>query len=176
MCDVPEPVSPALAGRFFTTEPPGKSLPLVLISHLNAWHALLSRSVMSNSATPWVVAHQAPLSMGILQARKQEWAAMPFSRGSSQPRVRAQVSCIEGGFFTVTREAQGLMSPLINNSPTLGSILSFHFLEEIGRILGSLLSQPFFLLQSFQSWLFDVQISGQIKVLGLHSQVSSDGL
>ena len=36
--------------------------------------------------TPWTVAHQAPLSMGILQARTLEWIAMPSSRGSSQPR------------------------------------------------------------------------------------------
>ena len=32
------------------------------------------------------VAHQAPLSMGILQARILEWVAMLSSRGSSQPR------------------------------------------------------------------------------------------
>ena len=32
------------------------------------------------------VAGQAPLSMGILQARIQEWVAMPNSRGPSQPR------------------------------------------------------------------------------------------
>ena len=32
------------------------------------------------------VARQAPLSMGILQARIVEWVAMPSSRGSSQPR------------------------------------------------------------------------------------------
>ena len=41
-----------------------------------------SCSVMSNSATPWTVAHQAPLSMGILQARILEWVAMLSSRGS----------------------------------------------------------------------------------------------
>ena len=35
---------------------------------------------------PWTVAHQAPLSLGILQARILEWVAMPSSRGSSQPR------------------------------------------------------------------------------------------
>ena len=35
---------------------------------------------------PWTVAHQAPLSMGILQARTLEWVAMPSSRGSSQPQ------------------------------------------------------------------------------------------
>ena len=40
-------------------------------------------------ATPWTVARQAPLSMGILQARILEWVAMPFSRGSSQPRSPA---------------------------------------------------------------------------------------
>ena len=46
----------------------------------------VSHSVMSNSATPWAVAHQASLSMGILQVRILEWVAIPFSRGSSQPR------------------------------------------------------------------------------------------
>ena len=37
---------------------------------------------------------------GILQARILEWVAFPFSRGSSQPRDRTQVSRIAGGFFT----------------------------------------------------------------------------
>ena len=37
---------------------------------------------------------------GILQARILEWVAFPFSRGSSQLRNRAQVSCIADGFFT----------------------------------------------------------------------------
>ena len=41
---------------------------------------------MSDSVIPWTVAHQASLSMGILQASILEWAAMPSSRGSSQPR------------------------------------------------------------------------------------------
>ena len=36
---------------------------------------------------------------GILQATIPEWVAFPFSRGSSQPRDRTQVSCIAGGFF-----------------------------------------------------------------------------
>ena len=45
---------------------------------------------------------------GILQARTLEWVASPFSRGSSQPRDRTQVSHIAGGFFTswAIREAQ----------------------------------------------------------------------
>ena len=37
---------------------------------------------------------------GILQARILEWVPFPFSRGSSQPRDRTQVSCIAAGFFT----------------------------------------------------------------------------
>ena len=37
---------------------------------------------------------------GILQARILEWVAFSFSRGSSQPRERTQVSLIAGGFFT----------------------------------------------------------------------------
>ena len=44
---------------------------------------------------------------GILQARILEWVAFPFSRGSSQPMDRTQVSRIAGRFFTswVIREA-----------------------------------------------------------------------
>ena len=51
--------------------------------------------------TPWAVSVQAPLSMGILQARILEWFAMTSSRGSSQPRDWTQVSHIVDGFFTV---------------------------------------------------------------------------
>ena len=46
---------------------------------------VLSHSVVSDSATVWTAARQAPLSMGILQARVLEWVAMPSSRGSSPP-------------------------------------------------------------------------------------------
>ena len=58
--------------------------------------------------TSWTVAHQAPLSIVILQARILEWVTMPSSRGSSQPRGRTQVSHIAGRFFPVwaTKEAQ----------------------------------------------------------------------
>ena len=56
---------------------------------------------MSDSfVTPWTVAHQVPLS-NIFQARILEWAAIPYFRGSSQPRDQTRISCIAGGFFTV---------------------------------------------------------------------------
>ena len=51
--------------------------------------------------TPWTVAHQAPLSMGILQVRILEWVAVRSFRASSQPRDRTQVSCIVGRRFIV---------------------------------------------------------------------------
>ena len=45
---------------------------------------------------------------GILQARILKWVAVPFSRGSSQPRDWTCVFCIAGRFFThwATWEAQ----------------------------------------------------------------------
>ena len=46
--------------------------------------------------TPWTVAHQASLFMKFMEL---EWVAMPFSRGSSQPRDQTQVSCMAGRVF-----------------------------------------------------------------------------
>ena len=45
---------------------------------------------------------------GILQARILEWVAIPFSRGSSQPKDWTRASCIAGWFFNswATGEAQ----------------------------------------------------------------------
>ena len=37
---------------------------------------------------------------GILQARILKWVAIPFSKGSPQPRDWTQVSHVAGGFFT----------------------------------------------------------------------------
>ena len=57
---------------------------------------------MSDSAILWTIAHQVSLSMGFLQTRILEWVAMPFSRGSSQPRDWTHVSyisCIVGDFL-----------------------------------------------------------------------------
>ena len=50
---------------------------------------------------------------GILQARMLEWAAVPFSSGSSPPRNQTRVSCIAGRFFTswATREAWYFVIP-----------------------------------------------------------------
>ena len=76
------------------------------------WARAQSLSRVQLFATPWTVAHQAPLSMDILQSRILEWAAMPSSSGPSQPREQTQISHIAGGFFTIwaTREAQEFWS------------------------------------------------------------------
>ena len=56
--------------------------------------------------TPWTPLPSSSVH-GILQAWILEWVAIPFSRGSFQPRDRNWVSCTAGRFFTIwiTREA-----------------------------------------------------------------------
>ena len=46
---------------------------------------------------------------GIFQARTLEWIAIPFSRGSSQPRDWTRVSCIAGGLFTNWATGESIM-------------------------------------------------------------------
>ena len=62
----------------------GKSL-----SSSECWVA----SVVSDSATLWTLACQAPLP-GISQARMLEWVAMFSSRGSSRPREQSRDSSL----------------------------------------------------------------------------------
>ena len=61
---------------------------------------LVTQSCLILFVTPWTVAHQVPLSVGILQARILEWDATPSSKESSQTRDGTQVSHIAGRFFT----------------------------------------------------------------------------
>ena len=58
--------------------------------------------------TTWTVADQAPLSMGILQARILEWLAVPFSRGSSRPGIKPTCPALAGRFFTTEPPAKPL--------------------------------------------------------------------
>ena len=78
-------VSPALAGRYFTTQfssvSSGAQLSLTLCNPVDC-------SPPGSSVC------------GIFQSRTLEWFAIPFSRGSSPPRDRTQISYITGRFFT----------------------------------------------------------------------------
>ena len=79
------------------------------LAFLNMWKWKWSLSVVSNSL--WPVDYSPPSSSvhGILQARILGWVAISFSRGSSWPRDRTQVSHIAGRHFNLctTREALG---------------------------------------------------------------------
>ena len=79
-------------------------------------------------ATPWTMAHQAPLSMRLLQARTLEWVAIPFSRGSFQPRDWTQVSRTAGRFCTVwaTREAWCYFTSPVNSLHFFFILISFY--------------------------------------------------
>ena len=46
-------------------------------------------------ATPWTIAHQAPLSMGTLQARILEWVAILFSRDLPNPSIKTASAALQ---------------------------------------------------------------------------------
>ena len=63
---------------------------------------------------------------GILQARILEWVAFPFSRGSSQPRDRSQVSCIAAAAAKSLQSYPTLCDPRDGSPP--GSPVQVDFL------------------------------------------------
>ena len=63
---------------------------------------VLRHSVVSDSATPWTVAHQAPLSMGLF--RQEYWSGLPFPtpRDLPNPGIEPEspeAPALAGGFF-----------------------------------------------------------------------------
>ena len=60
---------------------------------------------------------------GTLQARIIEWVAIPFSRGSSQPRGRTQVFCIAGRHFIFWATREALIDHKVVFKCKIGSIL-----------------------------------------------------
>ena len=80
---------------------------------------------------------------GIFQTRILEWVAISFSRGSSQPRDRTPVSCIEARFFTIwaTREALYSLYTSINN-PFLNTPQIAHLV--LARTLADKVLEPRF--------------------------------
>ena len=86
-----KPMSPALAGGFFTIELPA---------------AAKSLQSCPTLATPWTVARQAPLCMEF--SRQEYWSGLPLPSLGDLPNSGIEfgslalqmVSCIAGGFFT----------------------------------------------------------------------------
>ena len=96
-------ISPALAGRFFTMSTTWEAQRIVLEHFL--CHDCEGESTSCSVVSYFLRPHScSPLGFsvhGILQARMLEWVAIPFSRGSSQPKDWTQVSHTAGGFFTI---------------------------------------------------------------------------
>ena len=78
-----------------------------LFIHWNNIDSCESYSVVSDSLRPC----ELYIVHGILQARILKWVAFPFSRGSSQPRDKTQVSRTADGFFTSYLSHKG--SPIL---------------------------------------------------------------
>ena len=66
------------------------------LMYTNWYVCVLSRSVVSNSLWPMAYSQPGSSVCGILQARILEWATMPSSRRSYQPRVQTRISYISG--------------------------------------------------------------------------------
>ena len=68
---------------------------------------------------------------GILQARILEQVAIPFSRGSFQPKNQTQVFWIAGRFFTVSATRETLYNSDLQGIPKKDSLknLSFHLMK-----------------------------------------------
>ena len=57
--------------------------------------SLLYLVVSDTLQPPWTVAHQAPLSVGILQASILEWVAIPSSRDLPNPGIEPRSSALQ---------------------------------------------------------------------------------
>ena len=82
--------------------------------------------------TPWTAAYQAPLYMGILQARILEWVALPSSRGSSPPMDGTHVSDVFCTGRWVLYHWHHLEAQIINTPIKIKKIIKFQF-ETCGK-------------------------------------------
>ena len=87
-----------IAGRLFTTEPPGKP------SESEVAQSCPTLCEPMGCSLPGSSVH------GIFQAIVLEWIAISFSRGSSQPGDQTWVSCIAARFFTIWATGETLIS------------------------------------------------------------------
>ena len=93
------------------TKSPGLDSPcsrwdVVLCVQPYTWCCFQSLSWVWFFATPWMVAHQAPLSMGF--PRQEDWSGLPFPPPGDHPHPRTESSCTGRCilYHWATREAQ----------------------------------------------------------------------
>ena len=67
-----------------------------------------SRSVVSNSVTPWAIVHQAALFLGF--SRQEYWSGLPFPSPGDlpDPGVEPETPVLAGKFFTTRATREGL--------------------------------------------------------------------
>ena len=87
------------------------------------WHdicvCVLSHSIMFDSVTPWIVARQAPLSMGF--SRQEYWSGLPFPTPGDLPNpgmepMSLTSPAMAGEFFTTAAAAAAAKS--LQSCPT----------------------------------------------------------
>ena len=97
--------------------------PPICVANSQLSFVLCKLFVMSNSATPQTVAHQAPLSMRF--SRQEYWNELPFPTPGDLPNPGIKPKCLmfpasAGGFFTTsaTWEALDLLQSNLNSVST----------------------------------------------------------
>ena len=90
LCD-PRDGSPPVPGVL-----QARTLEWVAISFSNAWKWKWSRSVVSDSETPWTAAYQAPPSMGF--SRQEYWSGVPLPSFSVNGSFPGGSNCKESAF------------------------------------------------------------------------------
>ena len=105
---------------------------------------------------------------GILQTRIMEWVALPFSRGSSQPRDRTQVSCIVGGFFTSWAKREALILLNYRHTPICGD----HFSSSVQSLSVQIFVTP--LITARQASLSITNSRSILKLISIESVMPSN--
>ena len=100
-----KPRAPTRQADSFPSEPPGKpscvSGQVLSSAVVHSFLLLFSCQVVSDCCNSMDCHTPGSSVHGILQARIQEWIAIPFFRGSSRPMDQPQVSCFAGRLVTV---------------------------------------------------------------------------
>ena len=76
---------------------------------------IVSRSVVSDSATPWTVAHQTPLSMGF--SRQEYYSGLPFPSPRDLPHPGTEPASLESPVL-----AGKVFTTALLRSPTIGEM------------------------------------------------------
>ena len=98
---------------------------MAIAIYLSGGGGVWSLSCVQLFMTPWTVARQAPLSMGL--PRQEYWSGLPFPSPGNLPDqglnpYLLQVSCIAGGFFTPEPSGKPYWCPYSHSFPPNSSM------------------------------------------------------